>query len=185
MRTWRYFGFVSTLIALLAVGVVFAARSQTREKAPRVVLQVSSTPPQFLSGGEADHHADCDVDYVRYQKTQIALLKSRLVILSALQKPGIAKLPSIRKQHDPASWLKDHLNASFLPDSEMLEISMAPGTGMSRQEQATLLGAITDAYLEQVVNVDRQRRAQRYDMLNDLVANKAKMIDAKSLSRKG
>src|SRR5215216_1986758 len=52
---------------------------------------------------------ESDSDYQILKKTQIALLKSKFLLTSALRDPGIASLPVIAGLLDPEEWLQDHL----------------------------------------------------------------------------
>src|SRR4029078_7682533 len=53
------------------------------------------------------------VRYNRYQKTQMAWVKSRLVLTAALRDPGVKKSRMIREQEDPVRWLQEKLDVSF------------------------------------------------------------------------
>src|SRR5262245_37996646 len=50
------------------------------------------------------------------KKTQIALLKSKFLLKSALRDPGIASLSLFAGVPDPEEWLQDHLEVSFPQD---------------------------------------------------------------------
>lgn len=135
-------------------------------------LQVFSRAP-VVAFSTAETSQSGNEDYKRYQKTQVALLKSRPVLQSALQKPEISKLRLVREPVDPVQWLKDHLEASFPSESEILHIALK---GESAEEVAKMVNAVTQAYMDEVVNVELKRRTQRYDKLNEIVAKKLQTL---------
>ncbi len=81
--------------------------------------------------------------------TQIALLKSPLIISAALQAPGIAALPSVQKQSDPETWLLNRLDARFASDSPVFEMRLEsrPPNG---EDDAKILSAIIAAQQAEV-----------------------------------
>jgi hypothetical protein len=172
MWTWKGIGHLGLLIALLALtGALLAwvapglLERWASEERPTATLQVFSREPRILFDNSS---FDAEADFRRYQKVLIALLKSRLVILTALQNPEIAQFPAIRTDPDPVAWLKENIEAGFKGDSEILEISLKRGIGISREAEARLINALTDAFVDEALNVELNRRTSRYDMLKDL-----------------
>jgi capsular exopolysaccharide synthesis family protein len=101
--------------------------------------------------------------YQRYQGTQITLLKSRFVMHAALQRPGISVLSIIKKLEEPEDWLLEQVQALFLPNSEVLEISLAAD---NPEEAAKVVNAVEDAYMQEVVLYEAKERKLREDKLN-------------------
>ena len=119
---------------------------------PKARVLIASTPPRILNQSHAGDPADTEVEYQRYVKTQMALMKSRFVFNSALQHDGISSLPLLKSQADPIDWLEKSLEVTKLGESEILEVSLVPRTGFSSKEQATIVNAVVDAYIDEVVN---------------------------------
>ncbi|WP_152054005.1 polysaccharide biosynthesis tyrosine autokinase [Tautonia marina] len=115
-------------------------------------------------------------EYDRYQKTQIAKLKSRVVINAVLQQPNIAKFQMIRAYEDPVLGLLDDLEVGFSNKSELLSIKLS---GDEPEELAALVNAIKDAYLELRANEDHKDRLARYDRLKALKQQYADLLKAK------
>ena len=139
--------------------------------AAEAVLQVDSRVPVVVfSTAETQNQAQDE--YKRYQKSQINLVRSRLVLVSALGQPGIDKFRTIREADDPVTWLKEHLEVSFINDSEILQIGLK---GDYPEEMAAIVNAVREAYMEEVVNVER-KRTERYDMLKELNAKKQETL---------
>jgi polysaccharide biosynthesis transport protein len=124
-----------------------------------------------------------EANYKRFLKTQLALLKSRQVINSSLQHSEIRELAAISGQDDPVSWMLDHLEVTNPEDTEVLELALAPGSGATAKDQAMLVNAIKQAYLDVVVNreyelgADRQRRLrQRLGTYQDLIKSRRETL---------
>ena len=85
-----------------------------------------------------------------FQKTQVELLKSRFVLGKALSDPNVANLPVVLKQRDAAEWLADQLTLTFIGEVLYIELQ-----GDDPQEVVKLVNAVTDAYIEGVVNEEQ------------------------------
>ncbi len=85
----------------------------------RAMLHVNSTQPRILL--KVNENA---TDYASYQRTQLALLKSRLVPSTALNDPKVAKLEMLSEKVDPIEWLEKELQVDFASGSEILRISI-------------------------------------------------------------
>jgi succinoglycan biosynthesis transport protein ExoP len=121
-------------------------------------LQVSSRQPQIVF--EMDRQgAD---DYKRYQKTQLGLLRSRFVFNAALQKVDVAKSPMFKDIEDPVTWLLDNIEAQFKDESELMEIALS---GDNPQELAKIVNAVTNAYIDEVVDKERKQRLLKQETL--------------------
>ena len=150
-------------VALLAVAIsgpaawflVPVAKYKTQAR-----LQLAAQPPKVLFRTvETDTSGE---DYRRYQNTQLTLVKSQLVLNAALADKAVAKYAMIRDKIDPITWLQENLKVDFVSASEVMEISLS---GDDPAEIAGIVNAVKKAYMDEVVNVDTKRRADRYAML--------------------
>ncbi len=119
-------------------------------------------PPKVLFNTVETQNAD---NYQRYQSTQLTLVKSRLVLASALRDPKANRYQTVREQIDPIEWLQEKLKVEFVAGSEVMEISLA---GKHPEEVAGLVNAVKKAYMDEVVNVDQRRRIERFDHLKKI-----------------
>ena len=125
----------------------------------RARLQVIASPPRVLfQTGDAEGGGD----YMRYQSTQRTLVKSQMVLKTALQDRKVSEYAMIRAQIDPIAWLQETLVVEFVAASEVMEISLS---GDDPQALAAIVNAVKKAYMEEIVNVDLTRRADRHAML--------------------
>jgi capsular exopolysaccharide synthesis family protein len=124
-------------------------------------LQIDAHHPQILFNTLDSQGGD----YGRYQITQKSLLKSRLVLRKALGDDKVASCRTIRQQADAMDWLGQKLNVEFVGGSELMEISLS---GNDPEDLACIVNAVTQAYMDEVVNRDSNQRTQRHDHLKKL-----------------
>jgi polysaccharide biosynthesis transport protein len=125
-------------------------------------LLVSAQQPKVLFRTVETEQGD---DYHRFQLTQLQLIKSRMVLDATLRDEKVRNFQIVREQEDQIKWLQENLNVEFISGSEIMEIAL---TGNHPAELAGLVNAVKKAYMEEVVNVDLKRRADRHTMLRKL-----------------
>ena len=85
----------------------------------RSQLYVASEQPRFLfTTNEARSDAGA------FRQTQVALLKSRLVLNAALRQGKVAELPIVREQEEPVAWLEKELKAASGASPEILSVAL-------------------------------------------------------------
>jgi hypothetical protein len=135
------------------------------EELPAVsaLLQIDRHPPGVLEDGKQGAADPAELE--EYRRTQMAALRSRLVLAAALRRPGIKELAVIKGQKDPLAWLEKRVRAEVPNHPTRLRVWV---NGGSPQEQAALANAVVRAYLEEVVSGERKQRLQRLEQLKDL-----------------
>jgi hypothetical protein len=136
-------------------------------------VHVAEHPPRVLFDT-----AEQRVDYPRYLKTQETLIKSHLVLRRALLDRKVAQLPAIKDQTDPIAWLQQNLEVTNPNGSEVLEISME-ASRLSGVDQAAIINAVLQAYMDAVVNVDARRRTARHEQLKKLRESYSSLLKSK------
>jgi succinoglycan biosynthesis transport protein ExoP len=124
------------------------------------LLQVRSFVPSIIFQTSENRS-----DYLTYQRTQLAWIKSRLVLNGALRQPGIADLPSVRAQTDPVEWLEREIQVDLPWGSEILRISLESDKS---QDLAQLVNAVAQSYLEEVIDNEQTDRRIRYEKLKEI-----------------
>jgi hypothetical protein len=89
-----------------------------------------------------------------------------MVLEPALTRPEVAKLEIVQRQNDKIGWLQENLTIEFSPEAEPIEISLG-GDG-SPAERTTLLRAVIESYLQNVVNRESEARFKRLEALERL-----------------
>jgi hypothetical protein len=178
MQPRQRFVLASFLLACTAAagGLVFwnlPARGAAQEpvKRPRALVQIARQPPKVLSAPVENAE-----EYGRSLKTQVALIKSQLVLESALRSNEVRQLPAITSRPDPRAWLQQNLEVTILPDTEVLQVAMAAGSGASATDQVALINAVVQAYLEESIDTNTKRRMERYDMLKNIKEEYGKVL---------
>jgi capsular exopolysaccharide synthesis family protein len=166
-RRWPLALGAGLLCAAVAAGAAYAL-VPTEKYTARAMLHVNSVPPRILLNVREVYP-----DYGAYQRTQLALIKSRLVLNAALKgeyvdsrgaKHEVARLPGIAQHADPIEWLEQELQVDFANGSEILRISMSSDEA---EEPMVLVNAVTQAYRDEVVDVETKQRRERFDLLKE------------------
>jgi hypothetical protein len=178
MSSRKRLSFMYRVLLLLATGtglpvwsVPTWAVDQEQAKSPRALLQVAATAPQ-LSLTTVDNSDD----YNRYLQTQLVLIKSCLVIDTALQQPAIAQLSAIKNQADPIAWLQQNLEAINVNHSEVVQVSLSLSSGASGKDQSAITNAVVSAYVQEAAGAQRKRQAERHSQLKKIKETYEKII---------
>jgi hypothetical protein len=83
--------------------------------------------------------AEAVPDLQSYQRNQVVLCKSRLVLASALRDPKVANLAILANRLDPIAWLEKEVQADFALSPEIMRISMS---GLETDDLVVLVNAI-------------------------------------------
>jgi capsular exopolysaccharide synthesis family protein len=149
-----------------SLGVVLAAASaatawfvQPPKYTVQTTLHIASQNPSIV------YKLDDSSQFANYQRTQQVLVKSRLVLNAALNKPEVRNLRIIRKQAEPIPWMEKNLTADFNMAPEILRISM---TGDDPEDLAVIVNEVRKAYLTEIVDRERIERNEHYDQLQRL-----------------
>jgi succinoglycan biosynthesis transport protein ExoP len=126
----------------------------------RAMIHIASNPARIIF-----QTSESIPDYHSYQKTQATLAKSRKVLTAALRMPEVVGLRSIPTEGDAANWLDRELKVDFPGGAEIMTVNI---TGSDAKEATTLVNAVCDAYLKQIVEEERRDRVTRYDSLQTL-----------------
>jgi capsular exopolysaccharide synthesis family protein len=130
------------------------------------LLKVSSNGQQLVF-----HTADraSESSFEVYKGTQQQMLTSDVVLIAALRKPAAASLAVVQKEDDPVRWLARNLRVDFPGNAEIMRISL---TDDHPDEAATLVGAVVDAYMNEVVDAEGNRQRDRMKDLDRLFTEK-------------
>ncbi len=153
-RRWLWVVVLGTILPAIAMFV--ADRKIPVEYTAAAWLRVSLQRPKVVFETRDDD------PLLRQRQTQATLITSNLVLNVALRREGIAQLPLIASKADPVQWLRQQIRVRFPGEADILEISMK---GEDPRQIAEIVNAVKDAYMEQVVNVDRDFVLRRKNLL--------------------
>lgn len=100
-----------------------------------------------------------------HQRTQVAMIKSRLVLNSALREPKVAQLSVVTQEVEPIDWLEKEIKVDFSTAPEVLRIMMV---GDRPEELTVLVDAIRKAYLREIIENEKNKRRERLSTLREL-----------------
>ncbi|MEM6468598.1 MAG: AAA family ATPase [Planctomycetota bacterium] len=121
-------------------------------------LEANTTPLLFQTADQIYGGRSFSV----YKSTQAQLLRTPLVLSTALRDERVSGLKTVREQADPVRWLQEELNVEFPGDGEIMEVSI--GT-VSPTDCVALVEAVVRSYLDEVVLEERNNRLERLDTL--------------------
>ena len=99
-----------------------------------------------------------------FQETQLSLIKSQMVLQSALGRRDISQLNAVVKEEpDPITWLKDELHVTFFGEN----LALSYDGEEDSEEMKKVVGAVIDAYENDVVMAENIRSAtMRHNLAN-------------------
>jgi len=140
---------------------------------------VAASPPRIL-GPSSD--AASRNDFLVYQKLQANRMKSRFVLNAALKRDDVKSLHLTERDADPVAWLEDEIKVDFKEGSETFTVSM---TGRSPRELITLVDAVTQCYVHEVLSTENQNRADEIAELENIFsATRDKLLDRRNTRRR-
>ena len=152
-RRWLHALVLGGVLGPLAALAVYVFMPRGYEAV--VWLRIRSTGGLLGNDGNAS-------EYEAYRKTQLQLLRSPVVLNAALRRPGISSLRTITEEEDPVLWLGTALQPVVNQQSEVLQLKLRAPVA---EDAAKILNAVTQCYLDDIVNKDRQDRLARRDSL--------------------
>lgn len=170
-RRWKLAVAGSLVFGLLAAVAVLLLLPPPKYTTSALVFVAATRPKEIFETRESS------VAYSTYQETQLALAGSRMVMEAALKQDSVATLASVVKQADPIDWLGSEIKVDFPRGSEIFRISM---TGAYPPKDVEILvNAVTDAYMNGVVEQECQERNARFERLKTLLEDLQKDLRRK------
>src|SRR5271165_6768719 len=149
-------GVVAGVAAFVAAWSLLPAPPHTA----RSLLHIAAAQPRVLFK-TSEYRPDANA----FRQTQLALVKSRLVLNAALRQPKVADLTTIRKEPDPIAWLEKELKVTYTSSPEILSVTLS---GDPPDELKTIVDAVVTAYLQEIVNKEQIKRQARLDQLEKI-----------------
>jgi capsular exopolysaccharide synthesis family protein len=140
----------------------------------RALFHVKSIQPALLYPT-----AEGASQFLNYQRTQLALVKSRLVLNAALKQPGVAHTAILSNQPSPVEWLEQAIKADYSIAPEVLRISLA---GDSQEELVLIVNAVSTAYQNEIVDKEVVERNTRLEELKKLLVKYTNSLEGERRS---
>jgi succinoglycan biosynthesis transport protein ExoP len=127
----------------------------------RAMVHIAAKPEAILQGRPQDAG-----EFANFQKTQITVVKSQLVVKAALRDPQVAAaLDVVRRQAAPVEWLMYELEVDFSMGPEVLRIALQ---GDDAESLKLVVNGVMKAYLEEFINNQEIKRKDRLEHLKQL-----------------
>jgi hypothetical protein len=164
----------AAVILLAALLEIVLTASQPNARASARLLVAREKPHVLFDAAPRPTEKE---EYESYRQTQLALVKSRVVLNAALRRPGVAQLKMIR-QHplDPVEWLEGQLQVDYSAGPDILTVSLSGNDG---DELKAIVEAVTQAYLDEIVDKDRKRRNDQAEELRKIQKKYQDLVEAK------
>lgn len=153
-RRWPLVLIVGSATAALSFGLVWVLLPE-RYKAFSL-LQVSSSKPSLALEGTESRS-----DFQTYLKTQAARIKSRDVLMKALNTDAVRNLHLVQKHPDTLStlaWLEENLKVEMQDGSEIMELVLFGG---DPNELTVLVNAMIKSYLSIIGGQEKSQKKDR------------------------
>jgi polysaccharide biosynthesis transport protein len=155
-RRWRMALFAGLLLAALVTIACWLFLPPAKHTA-RTLLRIPPGNPFLFRTSEPVP------EILDHQRNQIAMVKSRLVLNSALKDRKVADLSLLRDKADPIEWLERELQADFQIAPEVMRIVLV---GDEPADMVVLVNVIREAYYREILEKERADRNDRLTLLN-------------------
>lgn len=122
-----------------------------------------------IVGGSAARESD----FLNYRDSQIAYVRSRQVLQAALRKPEVAQTETIRALKYPFEYLEEKLIVEPTDSDSFVEIAL---TGDRPRELKTVVDAVTEAYMNEVVLAEKHKKIAKHASLQALLKQKTEEL---------
>ena len=144
------------------------------------LLQLAPSLPTVLPNPTADRARQFANEFEIFRDTQKSLLKSHFVIMAALRDPKLKNRACIAREdakHNAVAWLSDEIHVNCpSANAGIIQVSAAEP---DREDAAAIVNAVVGAYMNEVVNYDRQQRRDRLSELQQVSAEKEEELREK------
>jgi capsular exopolysaccharide synthesis family protein len=117
-------------------------------------------------------HPEAKTDFATFQPKQVGLLKSQLVLNTALRDPKVAQLKEVKEHPDPVDWLEKEVHVDFPNGPELARVTVSSD---DPEACKALVDAVVNAYMREIVNVATKGRSAKLEELKQ----KCKQYDDK------
>jgi len=176
-RVWLPATLAGVFLAAIAGAAVWLTQSPTYTATS--IIRVAPTEQQIADWNQRSFNQE---DYEAFKGTQPEIIKSRFVLTAALRPPkdpteiAVANLPMIHGESDQVAFLQQNLSVSLPRNTEVMLVSLK---GEDKKSVVSLVKAVVDAYIYEVVDRDTQRRVQRLNVLRTVYTEREDVLRRK------
>lgn len=153
------------VLAIVGGAVYWLARPERVTATALFEVRIADTS---LIGNDFESASEWNYEIVK--KTQVAKLKSKYLLTSALRDPSIAASPVFASADNAEEWLQSHLEIGYPENGELLAISLS-GPKAQADDLCQVVDAIAEAYDREVLAQEKSRRLAIRDLLERSLQN--------------
>ncbi len=109
---------------------------------------------------------DIETNFLNFRDSQMAYLRSRVVLQASLRKPELSQTETMKVQKYPVDFLGDKLIVEAMESDEFVRIAMR---GDNPRELATIVNGVKDAYMSEIVHAERTKKTKNLEELTTLL----------------
>ena len=148
-RHWKWSLPLGMVLGLLAAGILYLAFPLQYEATAQI--RIRSERQQFL-GTEVQVNR-----YNEFVNTQLALMRSPVVLDRVFEMPDIAQLPVVLKQQDRRAWLRKQLSTKLDGRSEIVAITIGTDAPDASEK---IVNAVVDTFFVVIEEAARQNESK-------------------------
>ncbi len=160
LRSWLRCWLSALFVGVLSATLVWRALPEEKRASASAKLHMPVGPEGVLF-----RHSEASTKFENYQKTQLALIKSKLVLNAALREPKVANLPIVLSSNDPVAWLEKDIRVDPSGSLEIVRVSLS---GDNAADLKIIVDAVAKAYITEVLDKQLKRRRDRLEELKRL-----------------
>ncbi len=171
------YAFIGVLLILIS-GIMYFQSDTTRQATAQSRVPAENQLErhwaenwiQFsFSPGVGAYEAELDLTpFDLFVNTQIALMKSPMILKSVAENPTIARLPNVQKQVDPIRWIASKLTVEgALSNTKRSELYIVSFESIDQKEAEMIVNAVVDSYMAYYQLQQMQQEQALYKSLNE------------------
>ena len=115
--------------------------------------------------------------YLNQRGAQAVLIRSPFVLKTVVRELDVNSYPEMKGVVDPVNWIGQRIQVSFPGGTDIMSIGMS---GKDRNMITEIVNAVKDAYMQEVVTVDRENHLRRKNVLEQAYTRNLQQIDKKT-----
>lgn len=172
-RRWLLATSMSLLLASTVAGLLYWLFPETNSATAQ--YKVSSSPLTLMDRGSNVAKEDFEI----FKNTQLAYIKSPLVLMSALgaNSAEISRLDMFNDADDKIEWLRNKLEVTFPSRGEIMEITLAGP--YPKEDLKKVVEAVSKSYYDEVIYHEQSDRALPLQILKESIAKLSRQVREK------
>lgn len=177
-RRWSWALLAGVIASVVVVGLIMVTCTlKPKYYRAEVFLKFSD---KFSDNYHIVSSDDSSQNSLNQINAQAILIRSPLVLKTAIDNLDINKYPDMKDVTDPVNWISQRIRVNF-PEPDIMSISL---DGKDRNMVSDIVQAVIDAYMVEIVTADRENQLNRMKVLEEAYIKSCQQLDKKMLHYK-